>query len=80
MNTTYFLKRKHQPREGQELQSPRHVILYTGIADVNLYFRFDRTVIVGRPAVYLAIDPFSRLVLRHSVRFEPKCGIPDRSL
>lgn len=80
MNKTYALKRKHQAREGQHLKSARHVSLDAAIGNVNLYFCFNGTAIVGRPIVYLVIDPFSRLILGHSVRFERKSWGSDRYL
>lgn len=40
------------------------------IADVYLVSQFDRTLIVGRPTVYFAVDVYSRLIVGVYVGFE----------
>ena len=41
------------------------------VADVFLVSRFDRTVVVGRPTVYLAIDVWSRMIVGLHVTLDP---------
>jgi len=41
------------------------------IADIYLVSEFDRTLLVGRPTVYFAVDVYSRLIVGIYVGFEP---------
>ncbi|MFM0304748.1 hypothetical protein PQQ99_32010 [Paraburkholderia sediminicola] len=41
------------------------------IADIFLVLAYDRTVIVGRPTVYLAMDVWSRMVVGFYVSYDP---------
>ncbi|MEP9325018.1 Mu transposase C-terminal domain-containing protein [Paraburkholderia phymatum] len=58
-------------RADQHFPCPGHVVLDATIADIYLLSQFDRTTIVGRPTVYLAIDIYSRLIVGIYVGFEP---------
>jgi hypothetical protein len=46
-------------------------LLDATIADIYLVSQFDRSLIVGRPTVYFAIDAFSRMIVGLYVGFEP---------
>jgi putative transposase len=41
------------------------------IADIYVVLRFDRTVVVGRPTIYLAMDLWSRMIVGVHVTLDP---------
>ena len=45
-------------------------------ADIYLVSRFDRSVVVGRPSIYMAVDTATQLVAGNFVRF-PVFMFPD---
>ena len=64
-----------RPKRGHALQHcvgpGSEYIVDATIADVYLVSVYDRTVVVGRPTVYLAMDLWSRMIVGVHVTFEP---------
>jgi hypothetical protein len=51
-------------RAGQDLMGPCHRFeIDATIADIYLVSRYNRTWIIGRPVVYVAVDVFSRMIV-----------------
>ncbi|MBP0594982.1 transposase [Paraburkholderia sp. LEh10] len=64
--------REFHGRADQHVTGPGDAfVLDATVADIYLVSQFDRTLVVGRPTVYLAIDVFSRLIVGIYVGFEP---------
>ncbi|RQP34992.1 Mu transposase C-terminal domain-containing protein [Burkholderia ubonensis] len=58
-------------RADQHVSGPGDAfVIDATIADVYLVSQFDRTLIVGRPTIYFAVDVFSRLIVGVYVGFE----------
>ena len=59
-------------RADQHVSGPGQAfVIDATIADIYLVSQFDRTLIVGRPTIYYAVDVYSRLVVGVYVGFEP---------
>lgn len=58
-------------RADQHVSGPGDAfVIDATIADVYLVSQFDRTLIVGRPTIYFAVDVYSRLIVGIYVGFE----------
>ncbi|KHK59477.1 hypothetical protein PI86_09135 [Burkholderia sp. A9] len=64
-----------RPKHGHALQHclgpGTQFMIDATIADVYLVSVYDRTVVVGRPTVYLAMDVWSRMIVGIHVTFDP---------
>lgn len=71
-NKGFELKgRAFHGRADQHVSGPGDAfVIDATVADVYLVSQFDRTMIVGRPTVYFAVDVFSRLIVGIYVGFE----------
>ncbi|MGF6810891.1 putative transposase [Paraburkholderia sp. Clong3] len=67
--------RQGRPIKGHALQHSvgpgQEYLIDATIADVFLVLSYDRTVVVGRPTVYLAMDVWSRMIVGFYVTFDP---------
>ncbi|NVI09691.1 hypothetical protein [Paraburkholderia youngii] len=67
--------RQGRPIKGHALQHSlgpgQEYLIDATIADVYLVLSYDRTVVVGRPTVYLAMDVWSRMIVGFYVTFDP---------
>ncbi|MGF6507049.1 hypothetical protein [Paraburkholderia sp. 32] len=67
--------RHGRPIKGHALQHSvgpgQEYLIDATIADVFLVLSYDRTVVVGRPTVYLAMDVWSRMIVGFYVTFDP---------
>lgn len=66
---------QHRPIRGHGLQHSlgpgMQYMIDATIADMYLVLAYDRTVVVGRPTVYLAMDLWSRMIVGFHVSFDP---------
>lgn len=67
--------RHGRPIKGHALQHSvgpgQEYLIDATIADVFLVLSYNRTVVVGRPTVYLAMDVWSRMIVGFYVTFDP---------
>ncbi|MGF6747392.1 hypothetical protein [Paraburkholderia sp. MM5482-R1] len=65
----------HRPKRGHALQHSKgpgtQYLIDATVADVYVVSRLKRTVVVGRPTIYLCMDLFSRLIVGVHVTLEP---------
>ena len=64
-----------RPKRGHALQHSKgpgtEYLIDATVADVYVVSRFNRTVVVGRPTIYLCMDLYSRLIVGVHVTLEP---------